>query len=118
MMRSLPMAPTDRNVRPVVTDPDQDARLLASLKALADGSRLAIFRLIAAQDEPICACHIVDRFDLRQPTISHHLKVLAEAGLITTERRGVWAYYAIDPHGIGGIASSLIGLVPTAIDLN
>ena len=53
-----------------------------------------IFRLIAAQPEAICVCHITDRFDVSQPTISHHLKVLREAGLITVSRRGVWAYYA------------------------
>ncbi|HEV2528955.1 MAG TPA: metalloregulator ArsR/SmtB family transcription factor [Thermomicrobiales bacterium] len=100
----------DQEIRPVVTDPVEDARLLVALKALADASRLAILQLIAAQDEPICACHIVDRFDLRQPTISHHLKVLSEAGLITTERHGVWAYYAIDPRGLGGVVSSMVGL--------
>jgi ArsR family transcriptional regulator len=66
-------------------------------KALADSNRVEILRLIAAQAGPICVCDIVDRFDLSQPTISHHLKVLREAGLVTVSRRGVWAYYAPGP---------------------
>ncbi|TXG79361.1 MAG: transcriptional regulator [Thermomicrobiales bacterium] len=74
--------------------------LVAGFKALADPSRFEIFRLIAAQPEPLCACDVVARFDLSQPTISHHLKVLRDAGLITSTRRGVWAYYAIAPAGV------------------
>src|SRR5699024_6999770 len=74
-------------------------QLLAIFKALADGTRLDIFRLIAAQPDEICACDIVDRFDVRQPTIAHHLKVLRTAGLITVTRRGVWAHYAVDLQG-------------------
>ena len=74
-------------------------RILAIFKALADGTRFDIFRLIAVQEAPICACDVVDRFDVSQPTIAHHLKVLRTAGLITVSRRGVWAYYAVDPRG-------------------
>lgn len=75
-------------------------RLLAIFKALGDGTRLDVFRLIAAQEGEICACDIVDRFDVSQPTIAHHLKVLRNAGLITVSRRGVWAYYAVDAEGM------------------
>ena len=81
------------------------ANLLAVFKALSDGTRLDVFRLIAAQDEPICACDIVDRFDVSQPTIAHHLKTLRQAGLITVSRRGIWAYYAIDPAGMAVLES-------------
>ncbi len=89
----LPVAPTGL--------PDERRqRVLAVFKALADGTRFDVFRLIAAQPESICACDIVDRFEVSQPTIAHHLKVLREAGLITVSRRGVWAYYAIDPGGM------------------
>ena len=73
------------------------AVVLARGKALADPSRLDILWLISAQEEPICACDVVDRIPLSQPTISHHLKVLVDAGLITVSRRGVWAYYALAP---------------------
>jgi len=70
---------------------------LTVFKALADGTRFDVYRLIAAQPEPICACDIVDRFEVSQPTIAHHLKVLKEAGLVTSARRGVWAYYQVNP---------------------
>jgi ArsR family transcriptional regulator len=67
---------------------------------LGDPTRLEIFRLITSQADPICVCDIVDRFDVSQPTISHHLKVLREAGLVTVSRRGIWAYYAGDQRGV------------------
>lgn len=92
-------------VIPVPLAPDAEEQLLAGLKALADPTRLAIFRLIAAQEDPICVCDIVDRFEVSQPTISHHLKVLREAGLISVSRRGVWAYYAADQRGVAALRS-------------
>ncbi len=87
-------------------------RLVAGFKALADPTRLDVFRLIAAQTAPICACDVVDRFGVSQPTISHHLKVLRDTGLITVSRRGVWAYYAADPRGLALLRDSLDGLAP------
>src|SRR5919199_1582790 len=75
-------------------------RLVAIYRALGDETRFEIFRLIAAQDAPICVCDIVDRFDLTQPTISYHLKLLREAGLVAVSQRGVWAYYTADPEGL------------------
>jgi ArsR family transcriptional regulator len=104
MNRELPVIQSNdaccREVREpaVLPEPDRE-RLLATFKALADGTRLDVFRLIAAQAEPICACDVVDRFDVSQPTIAHHLKVLRQAGLITSTKRGIWAYYAVDPAG-------------------
>src|SRR4029077_12289374 len=95
--------PADCCTAPIIPVPlsaNAEATLVAGLKALADPTRLAIFRLIAAQDELICVCDIVARFDVSQPTISHHLKVLREAGLTTVSRRGVWAYYAVDQRGV------------------
>jgi ArsR family transcriptional regulator len=86
---------------------DAQERVLGVFKALADGTRLDVFRLIAAQDESICACDIVDRFDVSQPTIAHHLKVLRQAGLISVSRRGVWAYYAVAPGGIEALEQFL-----------
>ena len=104
MSRELPVIQSNdaccREVREpaMLSEIDRD-RLLAMFKALADGTRLDVFRLIAAQAEPICACDVVDRFDVSQPTIAHHLKVLRQAGLITSTKRGIWAYYAVDPEG-------------------
>jgi ArsR family transcriptional regulator len=81
------------------------ADLIAVFKALGDPTRFDVFRLIASQPEPICACDVVDRFEVSQPTIAHHLKVLREAGLVTVSRRGVWAYYGTDPDGLRLLAS-------------
>ena len=75
-----------------------------STARLGDATRLEVFRLIAAQTSPLCVCDIVDRFDVSQPTISHHLKILRDAGLVTVSRRGVWAYYAVDPGRAGAAA--------------
>ncbi len=86
-------------IEPAAFASDDLTRLVAGFKALGDATRLEIFHLIAAQREPICACDIVDRFDVSQPTISHHLKVLRGAGLISVTRRGVWAYYLAEPAG-------------------
>lgn len=91
-----------------------EEQLIGVLKALADPTRLAIFRLIAAQNEPICVCDIVARFEVSQPTISHHLKVLREAGLTTVSRRGVWAYYAVDQRGMVALRN-LFGQVAPAV---
>ena len=90
--------------------------LVAGFKALADPNRLEIFRLIAAQAEPICACDIVDRFQVSQPTISHHLKVLREAGLIAASRRGVWAYYAPEPAGLALLQGAMAALLPLPLE--
>ena len=101
-------------VRPARSLPPADrGRLLAAGKALGDATRLDIFRLIAAQDAPICACEVVDRFAVSQPTVAHHLRTLRDAGLITAERRGVWVYYAVDPRGIAVLSSVFAGIVGT-----
>ena len=75
-------------------------RLVGVFRALADPTRLEILRLVRAQAGPTCVCDIVEHFALSQPTISHHLKVLREAGLLTQARIGIWSFYAPDPAGI------------------
>jgi ArsR family transcriptional regulator len=85
---------------------DPDIRLLA---ALADPARLAIVRQLAA-DETVCACDFTACNELAQPTVSHHLRVLREAGLIHGERRGTWIWYRLDPgvgERLGAIAADL-----------
>lgn len=74
--------------------------MTAMLKALADPNRLQILRVVVAQSGPVCACDIVDRFDLAQPTISHHLKVLCDAGLLKSRKSGLWRFYSPDPEGL------------------
>lgn len=75
-------------------DATQTATLTDRLKALADPTRLRMLDLLAQQAQPLCVCDITSQFDLHQPTISHHLRILREAQLISGERRGVWSYYA------------------------
>jgi ArsR family transcriptional regulator, arsenate/arsenite/antimonite-responsive transcriptional repressor len=83
---------------PATTDastlaPTQSDALAERLKALADPTRLRMLDLLAQQSAPLCVCEINEHFAQRQPTISHHLRILREAGLIDCEKRGVWAYY-------------------------
>lgn len=76
------------------------ARDLAELfKALADPTRVAIVNRLAAADE-CCVCDLTDAVDLAQPTVSHHLRILRDAGLVEAERRGTWAYYRLVPDAI------------------
>jgi len=67
--------------------------LAARLKALADPTRLRLLDLLMQQPEPLCVCDITPLFEQNQPTISHHLRLLREAGLIDGEKRGIWAFY-------------------------
>src|SRR5262249_14719667 len=65
-------------------------------KALGDPARGKIVNLVATSDQPVCACNLTEPLGLSQPTVSHHLKKLTDAGLLARESRGVWAYYTID----------------------
>jgi DNA-binding transcriptional ArsR family regulator len=65
-------------------------------KALGDPTRVAIVHRLAASDS-VCVCDLNAAFELSQPTISHHLRILREAGLVESERRGTWAYYRLVP---------------------
>ena len=77
--------------------PSRSAEQVAALlKAAADPTRLTMLALLAADPDPTCVCHLEAHFRLAQPTISHHLKVLREAGIVTSERRGAWVHYALD----------------------
>jgi ArsR family transcriptional regulator len=78
-------------------------------KALGDPTRLAIVNQLSGADE-VCVCHLVPHAGLSQPTISHHLRLLRDAGLVTSERRGTWAYYRLVPEAIAGLAGTLSSL--------
>ncbi len=81
------------------------------LGALADPARLQVLSIIAnSVDGEVCACDFVGPLRRSQPTISHHLKVLAEAGLVEGERRGRWIWYRLCPDAIGSVASSIADL--------
>lgn len=79
-------------------------------KALADPTRLAILTTLAAAAEPVCACELGEDVDLEQPTVSHHLKVLREAGLVTSERRGTWGFYQLHPNAAAWVRATLAAL--------
>jgi ArsR family transcriptional regulator len=86
----------------------QAERIAPLLKALADPARLRLLSLIASHaGGEACVCDLNEAFDLSQPTISHHLKVLHEAGLIDREKRGVWAYYRARPEALAALADLL-----------
>jgi ArsR family transcriptional regulator, arsenate/arsenite/antimonite-responsive transcriptional repressor len=82
--------------------------LAARFKALADPARVAIVNRLAAADE-VCVCNLVAALDLAQPTVSHHLKVLREAGLVDSARRGTWAYYRLVPGAVDALREALGG---------
>jgi ArsR family transcriptional regulator len=78
------------------------------LKVLADPARLRLLSLIQAQpDGEACVCHLVEPLGLSQGTVSHHLKALLTAGLVTREQRGSWAYYRVAPEALGSIRTLL-----------
>ena len=77
-------------------------------KALSDPTRVAIVNRLAGAEE-VCVCVFVDELDVSQPTVSHHLKVLREAGLVESTRRGTWAYYRLIPSAVAALARALGG---------
>lgn len=87
----------------------EDAELAArNLKALADPARLRLLSILAAHDGgEACVCDLTEPLGLSQPTVSHHLKVLTEAGFVTREKRGVWAYYTLQPVALAQLVSHL-----------
>lgn len=76
------------------------------LKVLAEPTRLRLLSLIASLGEA-CACHLIEPVGLSQPTVSHHLKVLYDAGLLERERRGIWAYYRLVPGRLSALSDAL-----------
>ncbi|WP_033338854.1 ArsR/SmtB family transcription factor [Catenuloplanes japonicus] len=96
---------------PMVTEPvsESDAVTLAqSFKALGDPVRLRLLSLIAARaGEEVCVCDLLDAFTQTAPTISHHLKVLRDAGLIIGERRASWVYYRVVPSALATLSRLL-----------
>lgn len=96
---------------PLVREPlaEPDAAALAHVfKALSDPVRLRLFSLIASYDGgEACVCDLTPAFDVTQPTISHHLKVLRDAGLIESERRATWVYYRVRPESLARLSDLL-----------
>jgi ArsR family transcriptional regulator len=110
---------TDRDAccSPLTSEPLGEARaveLARVFKAMGDPVRLRLLSMIAShQGGEACVCELTGVFDLSGPTISHHLKVLREAGLITGDRRGTWVYYRVLPERLAQV-STLVDLAPTS----
>jgi ArsR family transcriptional regulator, arsenate/arsenite/antimonite-responsive transcriptional repressor len=103
---TLPVVCSGPETRPLGTAESNE--LAARFKALADPTRVAIVNRLATADE-CCVCDLTGAFELSQPTISHHLKVLREAGLVESSRRGTWAYYRLVPEAVQRLRQTLGG---------
>ena len=95
---------------------EQAEQVAPLLKALADPVRLRLMSLVASHEGgEACICDLNEAFDLSQPTISHHMKVLHEAGLVDRDKRGVWVYYRIRPQALAGPGQQRDDLHPGAV---
>jgi ArsR family transcriptional regulator, arsenate/arsenite/antimonite-responsive transcriptional repressor len=105
----LPLA--EECCTPLLREPitaGQAADLARLLKALADPTRLRLVSMVAAHEGgEACVCELTEPLGLTQPTISHHLKILVDAGVFTRDKRGVWAYYALVPAALDALAAVL-----------
>jgi ArsR family transcriptional regulator len=79
---------------------EQAERIATIAKALGDPIRMQLVDVLRKHAGKVCVCELVPLFDLSQPTVSHHLKVLREAGIVGSERRGLWAYYYVNPDAL------------------
>lgn len=109
--KSLPVLDLAACCSPVtagVVDADDAAQLARAFKALSDPSRVRLLSLIATQGGgDACVCDLTGFVGLSQPTVSHHMKQLVEAGLVTREQRGKWAYYKVDEQALSLLATAL-----------
>jgi ArsR family transcriptional regulator len=116
MAIDLPLAPKQKRppgepcCEPVVypdVEREQAVRMAAVAKALGDPVRVQLIDVLRKHAGKVCVCELVPLFDLSQPTVSHHLKVLRDAGLVDSERRGLWAYYYVLPDALKELAAWL-----------
>ena len=89
---------------PRLSDAEADATA-GLFKALADPARVRAINLLARSDEPVCLCNLMEPLGLSQPTVSHHMKKLAEAGLVEREQRGKWAYFSLRRDALDALAA-------------
>ena len=90
--------------------PQEQAEVLAkALKAIADPARLRLISIIAASEgQEACVCDLTEPLEIGQPTVSHHLKILTDAGFVTRSKRGSWAYYALVPGALASLSRLLV----------
>ena len=102
--------PGERCCEPVVypdVERDEAVRMASVAKALGDPVRLQLVDVLRQHAGKVCVCELVPLFDLSQPTVSHHLKVLREAGIVGSERVGLWAYYFVIPDAMKELSAWL-----------
>lgn len=85
---------------------DDATTMAATMKALADPTRLRLFSIIASSGEQ-CACDLTEPLGVSQPTVSHHLRILTETGLVSREQRGKWVYFSVEPQRLGELRDFL-----------
>ena len=115
-MPTSQIVPSDRSTLPLLIDcctpvvgevikPDEAATLAVGFKALSDPARLRLISLVAAHaGQEACVCDLTEPVGLSQPTVSHHLKLLVEVGILSREQRGKWAYYRLVPDTLNALA--------------
>lgn len=107
-MKELPLVECCTPVSGPALSPREAAELERLFKALADRHRLQILNcLLQARDEPVCVCELQPLLGVKQPTVSHHVKQLVDAGLLEREKRGTYAYYRLKPGALERVASLL-----------
>ncbi len=110
-MIELPVTQQDACCAPVASAPitlEQAAATAALFKALGDPTRVLLLSIVAAAEgQEACVCDLTEPTGLAQPTVSHHLKILTEAGFLSRSRRGSWAYYALVPGSLDRLADVL-----------
>jgi ArsR family transcriptional regulator, arsenate/arsenite/antimonite-responsive transcriptional repressor len=104
-MSALPVIACCRPLAAPGLSEDEAEATARLFKALGDPARVRIVNLLATSDEPACVCELIPALGLSQPTISHHLKKLTDAGLLAREQRGVWAYYSIDRDAVARLGA-------------
>jgi ArsR family transcriptional regulator len=94
-------------VRTDALDEEQAAAMAKGFAALADPIRLRLLSFVASSGDEVCACDLVEPSGRSQPTVSHHMKILVEAGLVTREKRGLWVWYRAVPDRLDALRSVL-----------
>jgi ArsR family transcriptional regulator len=85
---------------------DEEANATAEIfRALGDPARVKIVNLLATSDEPVCICNLIEPLGLTQPTVSHHMRKLLDAGLVDRGQRGKWAYFSLNPDALRTLAA-------------
>jgi ArsR family transcriptional regulator len=104
-MSALPMIACCRPLAAPRLSDDEIETTAQLFKTLGDPTRVRIVHLLATSEEPVCVCGLIEPLGLTQPTVSHHLKKLTDAGLIVREQRGVWAYYTLDEDALSRLGA-------------